>query len=100
MSGRVALVTGGSRGIGEAICVSLAGQGASVAAGFSGDSERAALFAKSITEQYAGRVRVSVNQGNIANPDDCERVVQEVIDQHGRLDILVNMLASPMTTSP
>jgi len=64
MSGRVALVTGGSRGIGEAICVSLAGQGASVAAGFSGDSERAALFAKSITEQYAGRVRVSVNQGN------------------------------------
>ena len=90
LSGRVALVTGGTRGIGAAICASLAGQGASVAAGYSGDSERAALFAKDTIEQYAGSVRVTVHQGNVANPEDCERVVQEVIDQHGRLDILVN----------
>jgi len=90
LSGRVALVTGGTRGIGAAICASLAGQGASVAAGYSGDSERAAMFAKDITEQYAGGVRATVHQGNVANPEDCERVVQEVIDQHGRLDILVN----------
>jgi acetoacetyl-CoA reductase/3-oxoacyl-[acyl-carrier protein] reductase len=90
LTGRVALVTGGTRGIGAAICGSLADQGASVAAGYSGDAARAASFAKDITDKYGGSVRATVHQGNVANPHDCERVVQEVIDQHGRLDILVN----------
>jgi acetoacetyl-CoA reductase/3-oxoacyl-[acyl-carrier protein] reductase len=61
-----------------------------VAAGYSGDTERASLFAQDITEKYGCTVRVTLHRGNVANPDDCERVVQEVIDQHGRLDILVN----------
>ena len=90
LSGRVALVTGGTRGIGESICASLAAQGATVAAGYSGDTQRAALFARTITERYGGNCQVSVHQGNIARADDCERVVQEVIERHGRLDILEN----------
>ena len=90
LAGRVAVVTGGTRGIGAAICASLAGQGATVAAGYSADLERAEAFAKSIEEEFAGAVRASVHQGNVANPADCQRVVEEVIDQHGRLDILVN----------
>ena len=90
LAGRVALVTGGTRGIGAAICTSLAGQGASVAAGYSGDSERAHAFARGISERFGPDIRATVHQGNVANADDCERVVQEVIDQHGRLDILVN----------
>jgi acetoacetyl-CoA reductase/3-oxoacyl-[acyl-carrier protein] reductase len=90
LTGRVALVTGGTRGIGAAICTSLARQGASVAAGYSGDTERAALFAAGITEKHGATIQTTVHQGNVANPDHCQRVVQEVIDQHGRLDILVN----------
>ncbi len=88
LDGRVALVTGGTRGIGAAISSSLASQGATVAAGFSGNVDRAEQF----KEEFAARFHtpVSVHQGNVASGDDCRRVVAEVIEQHGRLDILVN----------
>jgi NAD(P)-dependent dehydrogenase (short-subunit alcohol dehydrogenase family) len=87
--GRVAFVTGGTRGIGAAICRSLAKQGADVAAGYSGNQERAEMFAQDFSGAYPER-HVSVHRGDIANPDDCRRTVAEVIEQHGRLDILVN----------
>jgi acetoacetyl-CoA reductase/3-oxoacyl-[acyl-carrier protein] reductase len=87
--GKVAFVTGGTRGIGAAICRSLAMQGSDVAAGYSGDQERAESFAQEFAGAYPDR-HVSVHRGDIANPDDCRRTVAEVIEQHGRLDILVN----------
>lgn len=61
-----------------------------MAAGYSGDAARATSFAADLTAKYGASVRATVHHGNVANPHDCERVVQEVIDQRGRLDILVN----------
>jgi NAD(P)-dependent dehydrogenase (short-subunit alcohol dehydrogenase family) len=87
LEGRTALVTGGSRGIGAAISRSLASQGATVAAGYSSNRERAEQFVEEMTR---GGAHASVHQGNVGEPEDCARVVREVIDQHGALDILVN----------
>jgi len=87
LAGRVALVTGGTRGIGAAICRALAAQGANIAAGYSRDSEAAGRLCSDLS---AANVEASTHQGNIANSDDCERTIKDVLDRHGRLDILVN----------
>jgi NAD(P)-dependent dehydrogenase (short-subunit alcohol dehydrogenase family) len=87
--GKVAFVTGGTRGIGAAICRSLAAQGADVAAGYSGNQQRAEMFAQDFAGAYP-ESHMSVHRGDIANPEDCRRTIDEVIAQHGRLDILVN----------
>jgi NAD(P)-dependent dehydrogenase (short-subunit alcohol dehydrogenase family) len=90
LSGRVALVTGGTRGIGATICQSLASQGASVAAGYSAHQERAEQFLKEFERDFPGEGQATIHRGNVSKPEDCRRVVQEVLDEHGRLDILVN----------
>jgi NAD(P)-dependent dehydrogenase (short-subunit alcohol dehydrogenase family) len=87
LTGRVALVTGGTRGIGAAICHALAADGAAVAAGYSSNQARADELRQSV-EAEGGTL--SLHQGNIGDADDCGRVVKDVIEQHGRLDILVN----------
>ena len=87
--GRVAFVTGGTRGIGAAISRSLASQGADVAAGYSGNHEAAERFGAEFAEEHPGR-RLTVHRGDISSAEDCRRTVAEVIEQHGRLDILVN----------
>jgi acetoacetyl-CoA reductase len=85
MNGQVALVTGGIRGIGLAICERLLDRGVTVAAGYSSNTEAARQFA----DKYADH-GVTVHQGNIGRDEDCVRVIDEVLDQHGHLDILVN----------
>jgi len=85
MTGQAALVTGGIRGIGLAICERLMNRGVKVAAGYSSNQETAQQFA----DKYADH-GVSVHQGNIGSNEDCVRVIGEVLEQHGQLDILVN----------
>ena len=85
MTGQVALVTGGIRGIGLAICERLMNRGVRVAAGYSSNRDTAQQFC----DKYADR-GVTIHQGNIGSNDDCVRVIQEVLDQHGQLDILIN----------
>jgi NAD(P)-dependent dehydrogenase (short-subunit alcohol dehydrogenase family) len=87
LDGRGAFVTGGTRGIGAAISRRLAAEGAVVGAGYSRDRDRAEAFAAELTRKgHMG----SVHQGNIGSADDCRRTINEVIEQHGRLDILIN----------
>jgi acetoacetyl-CoA reductase len=85
MTGQVALVTGGVRGIGLATAERLINRGCKVAVGYSRDENSAELF----RNKYADR-GVSVHQGNIGEHRDCERVIHEVLEAHGALDILVN----------
>ena len=87
LQGHVALVTGGTRGIGAAICRSLVSHGATVAAGYSRDKENADAFK---AELERGGAHASIHQGNVASAEDCARTVREVVEQHGRLDVLVN----------
>jgi acetoacetyl-CoA reductase/3-oxoacyl-[acyl-carrier protein] reductase len=86
---RVALVTGGTTGIGAAISKRLAQGGAAIAAGYWGRDEEAKEFYSAMTEQYPGR-RITMHEGNVSSGEDCRRVLREVIDQHGQVDILVN----------
>jgi acetoacetyl-CoA reductase len=85
--GKVAIVTGGTRGIGAGITRKLAESGCRVGAGYSRGHEAAEALQAELASQGA---TVSVHQGRVDHPADCERVVKEVIEQHGRVDFLIN----------
>jgi acetoacetyl-CoA reductase len=85
--GHVALVTGGTRGIGSAITSMLAKSGARVAAGYSRGKDAAEVLQGRLSAEGA---QVSVHQGRVDRPEDCQRVVDEVMQRFGRIDFLVN----------
>jgi NAD(P)-dependent dehydrogenase (short-subunit alcohol dehydrogenase family) len=86
-SERVALVTGGTRGLGRAVTERLADAGVRVAAAFAHDRQAAAdVVAR--CEELGGQV--TLHQADVGDPAACGRLVGEVIDRHGRLDYLIN----------
>jgi 3-oxoacyl-[acyl-carrier protein] reductase len=87
LSGRAALVTGGSRGIGRSISLGLARAGAAVAINYNQSREQALAAVQEI--QALGGRAIAV-QADVRVPDQVERMTQEALDAFGRLDILVN----------
>lgn len=87
LTGHVALVTGASRGIGRAIASSLAGAGASVAINYNQSPDQARSLQAEL-EETGGKVILT--QGDVREPSDADRIVQETVNSFGKLDILVN----------
>jgi 3-oxoacyl-[acyl-carrier protein] reductase len=87
LTGRSAVVTGGSRGIGRAIVLRLAGQGADVTFSYRGNAAAAAETAAAVAA--LGR-RAIAQQGDVTDPAAAEALVKAALEAHGKVDILVN----------
>jgi 3-oxoacyl-[acyl-carrier protein] reductase len=85
--GRVAIVTGGGRGIGRAVAVRLANEGADVAISYRSNDETAESAAE---EVRAAGVRCEIFKGDVASAGDVEALIKGVTEVFGRIDILVN----------
>ncbi len=89
MSGsrRVAFITGGTRGIGRAICKRLAVDGHNVAVGYNGNEK----IAREVVQELQGHgIDADCFRGSVENYEDIIRVINEVIGRFGQIDILVN----------
>ncbi len=87
LTGKIALVTGGSRGIGRAICLELAGRGATVVVNFnsSGDAAR-----EVVAEIEANGGQAETWQADVSNEEQVTAMFKSIIKDHGTIDILVN----------
>lgn len=87
LKGRVAVVTGGSRGIGRAIAERLAEAGAQVVISYQADEAAALETTEAILEQY--QVEATAMRADVSKADQAERLVNAAIEKFGRLDIVV-----------
>lgn len=87
LEGKVAVVTGASRGIGRAVALKLASQGAAVVINYNGSADRAEEVKNEIEKNGGKAVTM---QCNVSDFQACENFIKKVITEFGRLDILVN----------
>ena len=84
---RVAVVTGGSRGIGQAVCLALAKKGLSIVVNYSGNAEAAA---ETVAQCEALGAEAMAFKANVAVADEVAALMQAATDRFGRIDVLVN----------
>lgn len=87
LEGKVAIVTGGSRGIGAAIARELADKGAHVAINYQSRSDAADEVIKDIEENEGSAIAV---KADVSNSQDIADLIEEVKNKYGKIDILVN----------
>ena len=87
LENKVALVTGAGRGIGRAIAIALAKDGAEVVVNYNGSEERAKEVKQTIEENGG---KASIYKCNVSDFEACEAMIKDIVKEHGRLDILVN----------
>jgi len=90
LSGKVALVTGGSRGLGAAVAAALADEGADIAVSYVTSMEKAAAVVETLKAKGVRAVAIHADQGD---PAESGRLIKRVVETLGRLDILVNNAA-------
>jgi len=88
LTDKVALVTGGGRGLGRAIALALARQGADVGVNYRSNAESAAEVVTEI--RSLGRAAIAIQGDTSAGREACEAIVKAAIDEFGKVDILVN----------
>ncbi|HHX62697.1 MAG TPA: 3-oxoacyl-[acyl-carrier-protein] reductase [Epulopiscium sp.] len=87
LKNKVALITGGSRGIGKAIALLFASQGAVVVINYSSSEDEADQIVKEIEEMGGKAMAIGAN---VANGEDAKAMIKKVVSEYGTLDILVN----------
>jgi NAD(P)-dependent dehydrogenase (short-subunit alcohol dehydrogenase family) len=94
LTGKAAVITGGDSGIGRAVALAFAREGADVLISYLSEDEDARETARLVEE--AGRKAVLM-PGDIKNPAHCRAIIAKAVDSFGRLDILVNNAAHQMS---
>ncbi|XUY29314.1 SDR family oxidoreductase [Agrobacterium sp. rho-8.1] len=94
LEGKVALITGGDSGIGKAVAIAFAREGADVVISYLNEDEDAKDTAEWVTK--AGRKAVVI-PGDVKSEEHCKSLVQRTVDEFGRVDILVNNAAFQRT---
>ena len=87
LKNKIALITGAGRGIGRAIAIALAKEGAEVVINYNGSEERAKEVKQTIEENGG---KASIYKCNVSDFTACEAMIKDIVKEYGHLDILVN----------